>query len=174
MNLNFKLENLKKPNLRYMAAALAVGIALLALSAASPNTKVKKEQSEKEQTTLSEQCLQTEKRLKSAVEKVKGISDVTVFITYENTGIRKTAANSTSSVTSSDGSTTASSEETAVMKKQSASEEPFVNEEVLPRVRGVLIVAKGAGDDEINAKITDAVSAVLGVPIHKVKILSGD
>ena len=60
------------------------------------------------------------------------------------------------------------------MKKQSSSEEPFVSEEVLPQVRGVLIVAKGAGDAEVNAKITDAVSAVLGVPIHKVKILSAD
>ena len=60
------------------------------------------------------------------------------------------------------------------MSRASSAEEPFVSEEKLPSIRGVLIVAEGVGKSEINAEITEAVSQVLGVAIHKVKILSAD
>lgn len=173
--MKINLKKLKKLNPRQMAAALALGIALLMLSSFFSADKGKTADRQETGTDVGAlQYAQTEKRLKAAVEKVRGISDVTVFITYENSGVKKTASDSNTSTTVSEGSTSAASEDNTVMKKQSSSEEPFVSEEVLPQVRGVLIVAKGAGDAEVNAKITDAVSAVLGVPIHKVKILSAD
>lgn len=40
-----------------------------------------------------------------------------------------------------------------------------------PRVRGVLVVAKGADNIQVKAWITEAVQKVLDVPAYKISIL---
>ncbi len=172
--MNFKLPVLKKLKIKQLSVILLAGALLLALSnLAAVDTKSKKTQqiSEKSSSVESEN---TEKRLAEIIGRVKGVSNVSVFITYENNGVHKTADNLKETTSIKDGGTDVSREKTKVMKKQSASEEPFVSEETLPQVRGVLIVANGVGSPAVNAEITDAVSAVLGVAVHKVKILQSD
>ena len=73
-----------------MAAALALGIALLMLSSFFSADRGKTADRQETGTDVGAlQYAQTEKHLKAAVEKVRGISDVTVFITYENSGVKK-------------------------------------------------------------------------------------
>ena len=43
--------------------------------------------------------------------------------------------------------------------------------ENMPEVEGVMIVAQGGGDGVIAANITSAVESLLGVPVHKIKVL---
>lgn len=153
---------------------MAAGILLIALSGLMSSKPKEASQGEKPASVdaqTSPDAAALEKRLCTVVEKIKGVSDVSAFITYENSGVKKAGTNSSSNVSASDGSSSAASEDTAVMKKSSASEEPFVSEEVMPQVRGVLIVARGAESGLISARITDAVSAVLGVPVHRVRVL---
>ena len=57
------------------------------------------------------------------------------------------------------------------MQGSGNSQQPFVSKEVLPRVRGVLVVAEGANNKRVNMELTDAVAAVLDVPYHKIKVL---
>ncbi len=171
MKINIeKLKNVKM----YFFILFAVGILLLAIS----SFPAKKDEKEKVPQTFadsfSSERAQIQKKLKNTVEKISGVSDVTVLITYENTGVKKAETNVSSAVSSSDGAKNITEEKSAVMKKASSVEEPFICEEILPEVRGVMIVARGVGNSGVNVQITEAVSAVLDVPIHKVKVLSAD
>ncbi|WP_368656648.1 stage III sporulation protein AG [Brevibacillus dissolubilis] len=51
------------------------------------------------------------------------------------------------------------------------SQQPVVVKTMKPKVRGVLIVAKGAENIQVKAWITDAVQKVLEVPAYKISIL---
>ena len=46
-----------------------------------------------------------------------------------------------------------------------------IEKEDKPEIQGVLIVAEGADNVEIVSELTDAVSAVLGIPVNKIKVL---
>jgi stage III sporulation protein AG len=50
-------------------------------------------------------------------------------------------------------------------------DQPVVVKTVKPRVRGVLVVAKGADNIQVKAWITEAVQKVLDVPAYKISIL---
>ena len=40
-----------------------------------------------------------------------------------------------------------------------------------PEIKGVLILAEGADDSTVRSEITEAVSRVLEVPVHKISVL---
>ena len=46
-----------------------------------------------------------------------------------------------------------------------------IEKEDKPEIQGVLIVAEGAGNVEVVSEITDAVSALLGISVNKIKVL---
>lgn len=50
-------------------------------------------------------------------------------------------------------------------------QEPVVIKEMAPLVKGVLVVADGARDSEIKAKLSRAVQAMLDLPAHRVMVL---
>lgn len=65
--------------------------------------------------------------------------------------------------------------ETKVLITMRYSEEKFMEEETLvktqvPRVQGVMVVAKGAGSGDVDLKISQIVQALLGVEAHKIAI----
>ena len=174
--MNFKLKVLKNVKLVHLAAVLAVGVIMLVLAnfQQGTNPKVKKDEVLNSDSLSDSAAEDAEKRLSSVVSKIKGVSNVSVFITYENSGVKKTGANTKENVNSGKESSVLTKENTAVMKREASCEEPFISEEKLPQVRGVLIVARGVDDPYINSQITEAVSTVLGVAVHKVKILPSD
>ncbi|MCL6522218.1 MAG: stage III sporulation protein AG [Firmicutes bacterium] len=43
-----------------------------------------------------------------------------------------------------------------------------------PQVRGVLVVASGAGDPEVRDELARAVQTLLGVPLYRVAVVAGD
>jgi stage III sporulation protein AG len=47
---------------------------------------------------------------------------------------------------------------------------PYVTSTDKPTVSGVLVVAQGGGKPQINNDISNAVSALFDVPMHKIKI----
>ena len=65
--------------------------------------------------------------------------------------------------------------ETKVLITMRYSEEKFVEEETLiktqvPKVQGVMVVAKGAGTGDVDLKISQIVQALLAVDAHKIAI----
>lgn len=49
--------------------------------------------------------------------------------------------------------------------------EALVIKEIGPQVKGILIVADGAKDSEIKARLTNAVGAMLNIPAHRIMVL---
>lgn len=52
-------------------------------------------------------------------------------------------------------------------------DEPVVEKIIKPRVRGVLIVAQGAGNPVIRQRLTHAVQSVLDVPAYRITVQKG-
>ena len=64
--------------------------------------------------------------------------------------------------------TTASSSETTTVF---SGEEPYETKVITPEIRGICIVAQGAGDDEVRVKIYQAVQALFSIEAHKISIV---
>ncbi|WP_010252600.1 stage III sporulation protein AG [Acetivibrio cellulolyticus] len=47
---------------------------------------------------------------------------------------------------------------------------PIIVKELLPEVKGVVVVADGASDAVVKEKLVNAVKVLLGVPIHKIQV----
>ncbi len=164
------LKKLKSIKPMYLVFTLAIGIVLMILSntftQSPPKTK-----SEKEETPAPFN-FDAEEKLRDILESIEGVSNVKIFINYENNGTKNLAffGEETSSADGDKKNSTTKKQPVTVV--DGGGENPFVNEEVLPKVRGVIITARGIKTKELEVEITEAVSAVLGVPVHRVKILS--
>ncbi|MBN4062780.1 MAG: stage III sporulation protein AG [Alkaliphilus sp.] len=120
-----------------------------------------------------------ERRLKGILEKMQGVGEVEVMITFEmgaeivpalntiesrdtteeedaNGGIRK--------VTSYDVT------ENLVMTNDSRGNQAIVLKKINPQIKGVIVVATGAKDIRIKARLYEAVKTVLQVPTHRVQV----
>ena len=51
------------------------------------------------------------------------------------------------------------------------SSQPYVSQEKKPEVEGVMIIAEGGSDSTVITNITNAISALLAVPVHKIQVL---
>lgn len=157
---------------------LAIGIIILM----SSNTFVQKDKNSKAQSSVSVNTNgNEEKRLEDLISKIDGAGKTNVMITYD-TGIEKVVLQnkkiSTSAVDNADSngrrgeSESESAEEwQAVMNGSGSSQTPFVTKEIYPKVRGVLVASEGADNEKVRLDITNAVSAVLNVPYHRIKVL---
>ncbi|GAB6138817.1 hypothetical protein [Halanaerobaculum tunisiense] len=62
-------------------------------------------------------------------------------------------------------------EDKLVVLNQGGSEEAVVKKKIKPKIRGVLIVAEGAHNSYVKAKLIKAVKVGLGVPSYKISVL---
>ncbi len=165
-----KLKNIKPA---YLVAMLLVGALIMMLSNLFPAKKEEASVDEpKDNTPLYN--YDAENRLGELIEDIDGVSDVTVFITYENSGVRSIVTVGEENTLSDGEKSTASKKREAVMRREGSNEEPFINEEILPEVRGIIISARGLKNKTLTAQVTDAVAAAMGVPLHRVKVISKD
>lgn len=166
--MNLKVLKQVKPH--YLIILFVMGVLLLVFS--NSKTKNPDRPSKVTDTDTYESQPDIEKRLAAIIEKINGVGNCNIFITYENNGVKKHATNTKNDETSSKDTVSTKKDVTAVMEKKSGEETPYVYEETMPQIRGVLIVVSGNIDLKTKEDITSAVSAVLGVSLHKVKILT--
>ena len=112
-----------------------------------------------------------EDRMEKALSAVDGAGDVEVVINYESSGVQVPAMSENTEVSTSteEGSTKEMrSTKTEVIK--SDGNEALIVKEELPEVRGVLIVAEGAGNIGVKMKLLEAAKTLLGVSADKVEV----
>lgn len=63
------------------------------------------------------------------------------------------------------------SEENTVYRTEGSLSEPYVVKTLPPQIEGVVVVAEGAGNGEVNRTIVDIVQALFGVEAHKVRVV---
>lgn len=121
-----------------------------------------------------------ETQLRDILQKIVGVGDVEVLVTVDSTeevAVEKNMRD-TQQVTSEkdvNGATRNITDVTrsgdTVMYSNSGSQSPLVQKYIKPKIRGVLIVAKGAENLTVKKLISDAVERGLDVPPHRISIV---
>ncbi|MGE5702072.1 MAG: stage III sporulation protein AG [Clostridia bacterium] len=121
-----------------------------------------------------------ETQLASILESVIGVGKVEVMVNLDSTpeivmeknrDSRTTTTQETDKERATRNQSEQSLQEETLVLKGSKLEQPVVIKTVKPKVRGVLVVAKGAENVQIKAWIMEAVQKVLEVPAYKISIL---
>ena len=122
-----------------------------------------------------------EKKLKETLECVEGVGRVEVLITLKATGQkivekdRNSNKKSSQEKDSTGGTREVNDEqqdkESIYTQETDGSQRPYVSKEMFPEIAGVLVVADGGGKPVVVQNITEAVQALFGVEVHKIKIM---
>ena len=118
-----------------------------------------------------------ETKLKSVLGNICGVGNVSVMVTLESGPELKIATQideRTNTTTNSSGTTTSVTiVEDPIIITQKGEDAPLVLMEILPVVKGVVVVAEGAKDVGIKLQLLEAVQALLDLPSVNIQILSG-
>ena len=122
-----------------------------------------------------------ESRLKGMLEKIVGVGTVDVLVTVDSTEETVVQLNEKQMQTITDETdrngakrhiTDISKDGQVVLYEISSGvQSPIVVKKIKPRLRGVMIVAKGAESAAVKKMIAEAVSGGLDVPIHRVSVV---
>lgn len=128
-------------------------------------------------TSSLEYCAILEDKLKTVLGSVKGAGNVNVMVTLESGPELKIATQvdeRTNTNTNSSGTTTSVTiVEEPIVVKQNGEEKPLVLMEILPVVKGVVVVAEGAKDISVRLNMLEAVQSLLGLDGKSIQILTG-
>jgi stage III sporulation protein AG len=128
-------------------------------------------------STSAEYVNSLENKLSNILSEVSGAGKVNVIVTLES-GSQIVVASSKEerTNTSTNGSNKTESitvNETPVIITSTGGSTPLILMEILPKIKGVLVVAQGASDMKIKLELIRAVQAVLDVPSDNIEIFAG-
>lgn len=120
-----------------------------------------------------------ETKLKEVLQTINGVGQVEVMVNLESTEeviVEKNRNRSTQTTKEADKGATRditneTEQEQVVLAKSDKGDTPVVTKTIKPKVRGVVVVATGAGNLQVKAWILEAVQRSLGVPSYKISIL---
>ncbi|MCP3763293.1 stage III sporulation protein AG [Domibacillus sp. A3M-37] len=155
--------------LKWAAIMLGVGIALMALS--DLNGSEPPEETASEPVAAAETDLKKnyESELTRVLNKIDGVSDVSVIVNLASSERSVYEKN----VASSKGSGENTTDEQMAVIRNGDVESPVMTETRKPDIQGVLIVAKGVERVQVKKRMVEAVTRVLGVPMHRVAVMPG-
>lgn len=150
---------------------VVLSVIVVAIFASSFKGKsVKKSVSSTKTSSLAiEYCKSQENRLEQVLENVKGISNVKVFVMVDESPTLRYVEDTSKSDSQNNNTLTT----TTVIVKNGTISQPLVAVECLPKIKGVLVIAKGAGDIKTKSMLTNIISSVLCINISNVEVLEG-
>ena len=173
--MNDILENLKnlkigKKNIILVAIAVLIMVLLLVNEFLTPENT---ENISKENTEIysSQYIEKTEKELEALLENISGAGEVKVMITLENCYENVFAKGySEKNDSKTDSQKSESEEEYIIVKNGSNNEECLVVKVYEPTVKGVAVIAQGAGNTQVKNAITQTVCALFDISTAKVSV----
>ncbi|HOM01343.1 MAG TPA: stage III sporulation protein AG [Acetivibrio sp.] len=126
---------------------------------------------------------QLEKDIENILGKIQGVGKVSVMITYASgkeivpyTDVKR-SDNSTDERDSSGGTRRAvqNSYESSIVYEENEKgvKKPIITKELMPEVKGVLVVAEGASDATVRENLIHSVKVLLDIPAHKIQVVEG-
>ncbi|GAB1531001.1 MULTISPECIES: stage III sporulation protein AG [Brevibacillus] len=121
-----------------------------------------------------------ETQLREILASVVGVGEVQVMVNLESTpelvveknrNIRSSTNQEMDKEKATRNQNDQSRDEQVVIVQGGKQDAPVIVKTLKPKVRGVLVVAKGADNIQVKAWITEAVQKVLDVPAYKISIL---
>jgi stage III sporulation protein AG len=134
----------------------------------------------KEQASFRDYEQAYEGKLREILTKIVGVGEVEVMVTIDSTEELQVEKNTkdTQQVTNEKGNngetrhiTDVSRSSDAVIMNQSGDDTPLVVKTTKPKIRGVVVVAKGAENATVKKLISDAVERGLDVPAHRISVV---
>lgn len=181
------LEKLRKPGRDQILILLLTGILLLVIALPAEKDGGPEDVSDPAQVQKnSEASLQQEegqaleRRLQELLSHVRGVGKTQVMITLKSDGKKivekdreqsRDGGESTADGSAGAGGSVRGSESTVYQRDGSGAEIPYVSEQQMPEIAGVLVVAQGGADASVAKEITEAVMALFGVEAHKIKVM---
>lgn len=167
----FRPENKKLRSNVFLA--LLAGVLLLAMGKGffAGGEKEAPVQAEKTED-FAAQNGETERRMAEILSKVQGAGQVDVMLTYCKTEERTIAQDEIREESETEGKASLRVEQKTVLtEEKGGTATPFVLSENAPLVEGVVIVAEGGGDANVQAALHQAAEALCNVPAHKIAVL---
>lgn len=118
---------------------------------------------------------QMEKKVEELIKSIKGVSDVSVLISYKSGNekiLQEDSENSSSN--RKDGSTSeqnSSVKKTTVLFQQNGDETPYVVKELYPEINGIAVTAKGLSDSTKKEEIINMLAALFDIGVHKISVI---
>ncbi|MFD0586799.1 stage III sporulation protein AG [Paenibacillus sp. GCM10027627] len=121
-----------------------------------------------------------ETRLKEILEKIVGVGTVDVLVTIESTEetVYERNIKDTQTITNENDKnggvrhiTSIGKDGQIVFYEVSGDQKPIVTKTINPRIRGVLIVAKGAENATVRRLITSAIEKGISVPVNRISVM---
>ncbi|WP_248925301.1 stage III sporulation protein AG [Paenibacillus hamazuiensis] len=134
----------------------------------------------KEQTSFREYEEAYEAQLRDILTKIVGVGDVEVLVTIESTeevAVERNTQETQQTTNEKDqhGATRHVTDVTrrgeVVLYEVSGGKQPLILKTIKPKIRGVLVVARGAENLTVKKMISEAVERGLDVPAHRISIL---
>lgn len=163
-----KLDNMKK----IIIIAGFLGIALILLSNIFTSPKDKKDiEISVPKFDADAYRIELESRLADIISHIDGAGNTGVMITLEG-GREYVYAQNTRHDTSSDSDKVQNSGESEyyTVKSDSQGETPILVYEREPKVRGVIVVCSGGGNEAVREKIIEAVSSIFSIPKTNISV----
>lgn len=173
--MNDLLKNLKKIKIGKKNTVLIMGavlISLLLLGSELFSSENSEPISKEDTSRYSAQYIEkTEKNLETLLEKISGAGEVKVMITLENCYENVYAKGYNEKQDSEENSQKYESEEDyIIVKNGSNNEECLVIKVYEPTVKGVAVIAEGAGNAKVKNAITQTVCALFDIDSTKVSV----
>lgn len=121
-----------------------------------------------------------EEKLEKTLSYVEGVGKIKVMVTVSNSQkevVEKDRVTNRSSTTETDSeggsrniNSTESTETTLYTVDEEGNQIPYVTQVYEPEITGVMVVAQGAGRENVNSDISEAIQALFGIEAHKIKI----
>lgn len=120
-----------------------------------------------------------EEELESVLSKIAGVGQVKVLITYSESSeivpmYNEKSTESTTQETDTNGGVRtiqqSDNSKEIIYEEKSNGKVPITKKVVLPKIEGAIVIAKGANNTNTKVNIIQAVSAVTGLPTHKVQV----
>ncbi len=117
-----------------------------------------------------------EKKLENILKKVNGVGNVSVLLTYSESGSVIPIYNISQSTSTTEEKDTSGGTRTIVSEDNKkdvitdSSSNMVTEKKVMPKIEGAIITAQGAKDPNIKSNIISAVEAVTGLANHKIQV----
>lgn len=177
-----------KKNLHMLLLLLFAGIGIMLLSSfltpSKPTLNTGQEDvktsSPAPRSTIKNYEQECEQQLSDVLSKIVGVDDVSIIINFDSDEVVEfaTEARDSNQVTNeldkSGGNrsvTQTNTDKKIAHYRNNNNDLPVIVKRVKPKVRGVLVVARGVENLEIKAVVLEAVQRTLDVPLHRISVL---
>ena len=161
-----KIKSVK--NIEIIIGLVIIAVMIIIYSNVSA-AKEKTEAASDGEATLTENL---ETRLADILGEIEGAGEVKVMITYAGTGDKITAETTNTHTTTTNGSTSSTTTTTTTSSPILSGSDVVILQEKMPEIKGVIVVAEGAGDMKVKLKLMQATATVLGINANSIQIFT--